>query len=244
MNLNYEYSGELKLYRAVIHDNVKFGDDRLQVRVMPYMAEITGDEEANLPKYPPFFKGHVVRGYTEKDAASENKNPTSIYVLANQDFTVGYVLDAVNEFNGALNGALRDSWDYQNAKSVLQRAGCVPTGFTYDNLIVNMNEAHTFIEITSYKNPFKVIMTAAGDIFSIQQNRIYMMARAGAKTGAETSYIDIRPNRIEIKSKVVDFSKSDAVILGHHGMSLVGTFSDSAVPCEGVNLTPCKSIKV
>lgn len=244
MNLDYEYSGELKLYRALIHDNCKSGDDRIQVRIMPYMAEITGDEEYNLPKYPPFFKGHTVRGYTEKDAKSDNRNPTSVYVLANQDFTVGYVLDAVNEFNGALQGALTNSWDYQNTKSILQRAGCVPKGFKYEDLIVDVNEGATLITIKSYKNPFMVIMTAAGDIFSIQQNRIYMMARAGEASGNEASYIDIRPGRIECKSKVFDLSKSEAVILGHRGMNVLGSFADTPVPCEGINIAPVSTIKV
>ena len=36
---------ELHLYRAVIVDNVKAGDDRLQVRVLPWQAEVTGEEE-------------------------------------------------------------------------------------------------------------------------------------------------------------------------------------------------------
>lgn len=244
MNLNYEYSGELKLYRALIHDNCKSGDDRIQVRIMPYMAEITGDEEYNLPKYPPFFKGHVVRGYTEKDAKSDNKDPTSIYVLANQDFTVGYVLDAVNEFNGALQGALTNSWDYQNTKSILTRAGCLPKNFKYEDLVVDMNEGGTLLIVKSYKNPILVVMTAAGDIFSIQQNRIYMMARSGPNTGEEASYIDIRPGRIECKSKVFDLSKSEAVILGHRGLNVLGSFSDTAVPCEGINITPVNSIKI
>lgn len=244
MNLNYEYSGELKLYRALIHDNCRSGDDRIQVRVMPYMADISGDEESNLPKYPPFFKGRTVRGYTEKDAASDGKNPTSVYVLANQDFTVGYVLDAVNEFNGALTGALRNSWDYQNSKSILQRAGCLPTGFKYQDLIVNMNEAGTMIDITSYKSAFRIIMTNAGDIFCIQANRIFMMARSGATTGAMASYIDIKPHKIEIKAPLLDLSKSDAVVLGHRGLNLLGTYAEDPFPCAGNNLTPCKTIKV
>lgn len=235
---------EFHLYRALIHDNVKVGDDRLQVRIMPYMADIEGEEEDNLPKYPPFFRGKVIRGYTEIDKDS-GQEATSVYVLANRHFTVGYVLGTVNEFNGAAAGALSTSWNYQEAKSSLQRAGAVPTGFDYNNIEVTMNEAGTLIEMTSYKDAFKIIMTSTGDIFSIQNGKIYMMARSGAgSSGVESSYIKITPSKIECKSKVFDLSKSEAVILGHHGLNVLGTYADTAVACEGINLTPCTGIKL
>jgi len=70
------------------------------------------------------------------------------------------------------------------------------------------------------------------------------MARSGPSSGTESSYIDIKPNRIEIKSDVVDFSKSKALILGHRGMNLLASFADTAVPCEGINIAPCTNIKV
>lgn len=239
----HKYNGELKLYRANIYANVQSGDDRLQVRILPYMAGITGEDEANLPKYPPLYKGHVIRGYTETEPGDDGQI-TSIMVLANEDFTVGYCLDPINEFNGALKGALTTSWNYEESKSVLQRCGCVPSNFTYENITCNTNDGGTFLEIGSYKEPYKIWMTCAGDVISIQKNRIYLMARSGADSGTESSYIDIKPDRIELKSKVFDVSKSDAVILGHRGMNLVGTYASSAVPCEGVNLAPCSTIKV
>ena len=40
------------------------------------------------------------------------------------------------------------------------------------------------------------------------------------------------------EDKVLELAKSDAVILGHHGLNVLGTFSDTPVPCEGINLTP------
>lgn len=239
-----KFDDALHLYRALIYDNVKAGDDRLQVRIMPYMAEISGDEEDNLPKYPPFFRGKVIRGYTEKDKES-GMQPTSVYVLANNNFTVGYVLGAVNEFNGAAAGALTSSWNYQESKASLQRAGAVPPGFDYNNIEVTMNEGGTIVEMTSYKDAFKIIMTSSGDIFSIQNGKIFMMARSGAgQNGVESSYVKITPSKIECKSKVFDLSKSEAVILGHHGLNVLGSYTDTPVACEGINLTPCTGIKL
>lgn len=245
----HKFDGSLKLYRANIYANVKKGDDRLQVRIMPYMAGITGEDEANLPKFPPLYKGHVIRGYAESEMSATNDDGskgrvTSIFVLANDDFTVGYCLDPINEFNGALKGALKTSWNYQETKSVLQRCGFIPKDFKYENIIVDMNENGSLVELGAYNQPFKIIMTSQGDVIGIMAHRCFLMARSGPTSGTDSSYIDIKPTKVEIKSKVVDLSKSDAVILGHRGMNVVATFAESAVPCEGVNLAPCKTIKV
>lgn len=239
----YDIDDELHLYRAVIVDNVKAGDDRLQVRILPWQAEVTGEEEENLPRFPPFIKGQVIRGYTEKNPGPEG-TPTSIWVLSNVDFNYGFVLGPVNEFNGAINGALTTSWNYKETKSILTAAGAMPDHFLYEDCEVKTNEANTFIEISSYKSPFKVMMTDKGTMFVMKETEVFIMSRAGTQPGDKASYIKMTPTKIECKADVFDLSKSNAVILGHHGLNVLGTFSDTPVPCEGVNLTPCGKIKL
>ena len=56
---------ELKLYRARVHDVGKENDDRLQVRIMPFMADYPETDSENLPRYPMMFKGQVLQCYTE-----------------------------------------------------------------------------------------------------------------------------------------------------------------------------------
>lgn len=241
--MKYEYDDNLHLYRAVIHDNCAAGDDRLQVRPLPWMADISGEEEENLPKYPPFVKGQVIRGYTEKDPHPQTGLPTSVWIAANTDFTVGYVIGPVNEFNGALNGALTTSWNYKETKSVLATSGATPQDFSYEDCEVHTNEANTMIDITSFRSPFRVIMTDKGTMVVIKETELFLMARAGTKPGDQASYMRMTPQKVEIKAKVFDLSKSDAVVLGHHGLNVLGTYSDTPVPCEGVNLTPCTKIK-
>lgn len=242
--MKFRYDDELHLYRAVIHDNVKAGDDRLQVRILPWMEGISGEEEDNLPRFPPFIKGQVIRGYTEKKGHPKTGMPTSVWVAANTDFTVGYVIGPINEFNGALNGALGSSWNYQETKSVLAAAGATPEDFCYEDCEVHTNEANTMIDITSFKSPFRVLMTDKGTMFVMKETELFMMARAGTKPGDQASYIRVTPQKIECKAKVFDLSKSEAVVLGHHGLNALGTYSDTAVPCEGVNLSPCSKIKL
>ena len=88
------------------------------------------------------------------------------------------------------------------------------------------------------------MMTDKGTMFVMKETEIYMMARAGTEPGDQASYIRMTPTKVECKAKVFDLSKSDAVILGHHGLNVLGTFSDTPVPCEGINLTPCGKIKL
>lgn len=240
--MEYRYDDNLHLYRAVIHDNCKAGDDRLQVRVLPWMADIEGEEEENLPKYPPFFRGQAIRGYTEKEPSEKTGAATSVWVLANSDFTVGYVLGPVPPFTGAVDGALQTSWNYQETKSVLATAGATPTDFSYEDCEVRTNDEQTFIEITSYKSPYHVFMTDKGTMEVIKEEEIFLMARAGTKPGDDASYIRITPTKIECKGKTFDLAKSEAVVLGHHGLNALGTYSGSAVPCEGINLSPCSKI--
>lgn len=239
----YDIDDELHLYRAVIVDNVKAGDDRLQVRILPWQAEITGEEEENLPRFPHFIKGQVVRGYTEKNPGPEG-TPTSIWVLSNVDFNYGFVLGPVNEFNGAINGALTTSWNYKETKSILTAAGATPDSFLYEDCEIKTNEANTFIEVSSYKSPFKLMMTDKGTMFVMKETEVFIMSRAGTQPGDQASYIKMTPSKIECKAKVFDLSKSDAIVFGHHGLNALGTYSDTAVPCEGVNLTPCGKIKL
>ena len=88
------------------------------------------------------------------------------------------------------------------------------------------------------------MMTDKGTMFVMKETEVFIMSRAGTQPGDQASYIKMTPSKIECKAKVFDLSKSDAVILGHHGLNVLGTYSDTPVPCEGVNLTPCGKIKL
>lgn len=240
-------SDELHFYKARIYANCKNGDDRLQVRILPFMAKI--EETNNLPKYPPFVRGKVIRGFTEKDDGKEKAS--LIYVLATSDFTFGYVLDTVNNFAGALKGALDNSWSYKTVKALVQRAGAIPkdadgaASFKYENICVDINnENATYLEFHDMQNGAKFFMTCKGDILTIQPSRIYMCARSGPGTDDKASYMEVRPTSITFVTDTFDISKAKNIILGHHGMKLVGTVMDGSVAVDGFNMTSMKNIQV
>ena len=86
------YSNEFRLYKARAYANCEEGDDRIQVRVLPYMSMIASTELDNLPKYAPLIKGSVPKVNTEKD----DQLGDMLWVVAIPDFTVGYILGPAN----------------------------------------------------------------------------------------------------------------------------------------------------
>ena len=128
-------SDELHIYKAKIYDNCKEGDDRIQVRVLPYMALIPDSDLEHLPKYPPFFKGQVIRGFTEKDDGPDKAS--LVFILANTDFTFGYVMGLANDFPGpGKDDVLLDSYNFSRLKAFLTQRGIDTSTFNYNHIIV------------------------------------------------------------------------------------------------------------
>ena len=68
-----EYSNELHLYKARLYKQIRYGDDRFQVRILPYMIDVPDSEVDLLPKYPAFFKGSFPNGKSEKEACKHKR---------------------------------------------------------------------------------------------------------------------------------------------------------------------------
>ena len=234
---------ELHLYKGRIYDNCKSGDDRLQIRILPFMADLPDNELSNLPKFSPFFKGQVIRGITEADA-TDDQPASLVYVLATSDFTFGFVLGTVNEFDSIGEAPMVESWNYPEAKQCLQRSGAIADSFDYENIAVDMSNAtSTILEMHDVKKGSKWIMTCTGDIFTIQQGLIYMCSRRGTESGANMSSIKIQPESIKITTTTLDISAKH-IIMGKHGHYLLGTLASAPVSCDGINLTPVTNIMV
>lgn len=83
-------------------DQAKAVDSRLQVRILPQMENVSAD---NLPLYPSFFKNTLITG-----AIGD-----LVWVLANEDFTLGYVLGLANS-----NTMLGNFEDYSVPRDLLK----------------------------------------------------------------------------------------------------------------------------
>lgn len=233
---------DLHIYKARIYDNVKRGDDRLQVRILPFMANLTSGEEDLLPKYPSLIRGKVIRGYTEKEDGADKAS--IVFVVANIDFTVGYVIDLVNNFINAYDGALENSWQFQTVKQALTHGNALPDDFQYENIAVDLcTPSSNFIEFHDIVNGGKWWMTSTGDILSIAPHKVFMMARTGSGTGEQMSKVEVTPNKVNIITNTFNVNAKN-VILGHHGMYPMGSIAQVPVSCEGVNLSPLTNIQL
>ena len=235
-----EYSNELHLYKARLYKHIRYGDDRFQVRILPYMVDIPEDELDNLPKYPAFFKGEFPNGKSEVQDGKEQAS--LLWVLATPDFTVGYVLGPASYFSSCADTTMKDSWNYSEVKQAVQRSGAITENFDYKDIVVQVrNAGGTYLEFYSVSSGYKYMMTAYGDLISVQDHKIILQAREGVDSGAAQSTVVIEPNRVGITTQTFEVTAKD-VILGHRNLYPLGTILDQSVSCDGMNLSPATNI--
>lgn len=242
-------SMELKLYRARIYDNGKDGDDRIQVRIIPYMIEYEDSECGDLPRYPALFKGHVFNGYTERNPNPLTKKADEVFVLATNDWTYGYVVGYANMFYNCSSTPYQDSYGFMNIQSYLSTRGL--DAIDYDSIVVdnwlNTDEGG-YIEFHNFKTGDKYIINASGNCFAILSDRIYIRAGSpnGTKNGGNGNpFSTIVMTNTDVTIKTKNFSiDAEKISLGKHGHYLLGTVSSLATAYNGVNLQPIKDITV
>ena len=76
------------IYIAQVVGAATEGDDRLQVRVLPQMQNVTTLPDDQCPKWSFFFRDEF---YTGTGAANDY-----VWVICNDDFSVGYILGVAN----------------------------------------------------------------------------------------------------------------------------------------------------
>ena len=239
-------SDELHIYKAKIYDNCKEGDDRIQVRVLPYMALIPDSDLEHLPKYPPFFKGQVIRGFTEKDDGPDKAS--LVFILANTDFTFGYVMGLANDFPGpGKDDVLLDSYNFSRLKAFLTQRGIDTSTFNYNHIIVqamSSSDEGGLIEMYNFRTGEKFIVNRSGTCIVMSQNKIYLRVGSPAEIGIPSfSKLEMTPNSISMKAKVINID-GEFVKLGNHGSFLAGFNGVMPVSVDGQTIMPIPNILV
>lgn len=250
--VGHNYGNELKIYRARIYDNCGEKDNRLQVRIVPYMNDIPDDECDNLPKYPCFFRGQVVRGYTEKDPNPKTKLADIVMVAAIPDFTYGFVLGLGSTFEGLSDEKMLSYWDYQSVKGVMNRFALGAQKNTgdgmvdYNDIYVDViNSNASYIEFHSISTGAKWIMDGFGDCIHLGPHKVCLVASSGSEMKSKAySRITMTPSKISFEADVANFSGCDKIILSNHAHNLVGTLANGPVSCDGMELMPVDNILV
>lgn len=238
----------LKVYKGIIYKVLGPEDDRLQVKIIPYMKDISVDELDNLPKYPMFFKGQKITGhdlYTYGD-----KKADFVYVLATSDFTVGYVLGLANEFETQGEAAFTGSASISSVKRYLAQRGALPSEFESSDIVVLINSVEKdkggILALYNYRTGDFFILNSSGTFATIQTDSVMIRAGSPSQDGTtkvNSSTIKLTADKIEIKTPFLEVD-SPKIVLGHNNMKLCGTNSLIGVPVDGTVLMPIEGITV
>lgn len=240
-------SDELYVYKAKIYDNCRDGDDRLQVRILPYMAAIPDTDLVNLPRYPPFFKGQVIRGFTEKDDGVDKAS--LVFVIANSDFTFGYVMGLANSFPGpAKDDLFLESYNFSRIKSFLTQRGINTSSFNYKDIVVQTltnSDQGGLIEMYNFRTGEKFIVNKSGTCIVMNQNKIYLRVGSPAETGSSPTFskIEMTPADISMKANLINID-GKMIKLGSHGNFLAGFGGILPVSVDGQIIQPIMNVLV
>lgn len=242
------WSDNLYIYKARIYKTLGPNDDRLQVRILPFMADIPKDELDNLPKYPSFFKGQVIAGYSEdKDGKAK---ASTVLVAATSDFTCGFILGLANQWEGNLKAKFTGSYDFKGIKRFLTQRGACPASFDYKDIMVEVNIGDDatggFMRFYNIRTGDYFVLNRSGCIITIQQDKIYMRAGSPPRnpgTKVNFSQITITPNEIKFDTPLFNVNAKN-LILGRHGLYLQGTNSEIPTAVDMVSTVPIKNIMV
>lgn len=242
-------SMDLRLYKARIYENGKDGDDRIQVRIIPYMIEYEGSECGDLPRYPALLKGQVFNGYTEQNPNPQTKKADEVFVLATNDFTVGYVVGFANMFYNCSSTPYQDSYGFMNIQSYLSTRGL--NAIEYEDLVVDnwlSTDEGGYIEFHNFKTGDKYIINASGNCVAILADKIYMRAGSpnGTKNGgSDNPFSTFTMTNTDISFKSKNFSiDSEHISLGHSGHYVLGTLTSLPASYNGVTLQPIKNVTI
>jgi len=243
-------STDLKLYKARIYSCGKDGDDRVQVRVLPYMADYETSECGDLPRYPALFKGQVITGYSELEPNPKTNMADEVFIVATSDWTVGYVLGLANKFHDCSATPYPESYGFLNVQNYLSTRGL--DAIDYEDIYVDMwnnTKDGGFLIMHNFKKGDVYIINASGTCFVMQADKIYL--RVGSPNGTSEggnnnafSTATITNTAISFKTKLFDVD-AENVVLGHHGLKLLATLADAAVTqtYNGMNLMPLENIR-
>jgi len=227
----------LQLYRARIYKKMPPGDDRLQIRVMPFLADLPNPDRF-LPKWPPFFQGQVITGKTEADVG---QLADYVWVAALPDFSVGYVMGLATGYGRAYE-VFQDSINFTSVLQGLINRGVASSDLRYENIQV-LHRSANHLDMVDTVTGDRFTLLSNGTVFSVLRNQIYM--RVGTPDSGRTDFSAIRISREEISFATPTFRvKSANIVLGDKGLNVLATPTDFATTVEGTSHVPQTGITV
>lgn len=240
----------LQFYRARVYNTLDENDDRLQVRILPFMENISTLEEANLPCFPSIRKGEVMHLRSEKAVGKEKAD--YVMVLANNHFTIGYIFCKLNECSGPNKSyAHLFSCQFSKMQDYLSKKDQDISNFNYEDIYVtNWDFDETtggYVDCYNIKTGDKYILNSSGTLIVIAQNKVYINVGSPAKNindSNDFSDVEITPSKIEMRSRNIVIDAKDNLRLGTHGLKLAGFSGVIPANFKGQSIIPISNINV
>lgn len=229
-----EYSDSLHIYKARIVSKPDPGDDRLEVRIVPYMVSLPTTDP--LPKYPPFFKGQVIVGYTEKE---DKELADYVWVAALPDFTVGFVLGLANSHESRAK-KYSHSYNYKDLIQSLSQRGLIPSYMSYKDMHVQYWNDNV-IEMVNIRSGDKYIVQSTGNIIAMEKNQIYLRVGTGDSKldGEKNKFSAIRITRDELSLTSPHIRlRGKKISVGEAGLYLAAIASSIPIMVQGATIHP------
>jgi len=236
------YSDEFVFRRAMIYECLGPQNDKLKVQVLPELQDINEEEMADLPEYPPFFKGEVITGL---DYKNEGKKAEYVWVICTPDLQVGYILGKANVF-GQSGKNYKDSFSYKDVRAYIRERLAEPEDFDYNHLHVVKwvsSDNGGMIQCYNYLTGDWVLLNTSGSIITVQQKKIYMrVGTPNANSKTAFSDINMTADQIVMDSQLIHLN-GKTVILGGVGTHKIGLLPGNSpsndngipvIPAEGV----------
>lgn len=237
--LDAGYRDVLQIYRARVVSKPDPGDDRLQVRIIPHMADIM--EIETLPYYPPFFKNQVI---VAKNEVIDKNKADFVWVAALPDFTVGFVLGLATSYETSTQ-KFTASYNYKSVIDGLIQRGISSAKTSYENLFVQFwNDDYIEMIDTNSESAAKYFLLGNGTIIAMTANQIYMRVGAREKSGRD-DFSAIRISREEINFVTDHFRvKAKNITLGNKGLYVPGMMVSTPIAVKGGSLHPQTHIRM
>lgn len=210
---------DLKIYRARVIEFGEVGNDMVHCRIIPKHLTVPENEKDNLPWFPPFIKGTVVKCKSEKDDGKASAE--CVWVVATEDFHFGYVLGLANPAGGLDGeGFGPHSYNYNEAMKMVATNGMDTSTFSYEDMQVvffGMTKDGGILECYNFRTGDFYLITGSGTSIIMKQEQIHI--RCGSPNELHSS-IDLTPGNISMDADNIIINGKKAVNLGMEGMSV------------------------
>ncbi len=212
----------METYLAIIEETATPDDFRLTVRIIPEMRNIMDTLE--LPRFPFFFGNKAYTG----------KKKELVWVIANKEFTMGYVMGVVSKFNW--NNEYKDQSitleAFEKIRDVYIDLRGIVIPFTDLEITYWDN---TCIHAVDRRDGKLLIGYSSGSINIIGKDEVLFMV--GNSNKKKNSMIHMKDDTISIKAEKIYLNGED-VYLGRrtYGSVVVttGAEANTAVAASGV----------